>query len=347
MRIVVDGRMLSWTGIGRYTLALLEGLMAIDQTNEYLVLIARRTGHSGLRPPTTSRAWSAISIPYTVAEQTRLRRVLDGLKADVVHLVTPNAAVLYKGRKVVTVADLTLLDFDTSRGSLGRRVTTKLKRLPFRLIFRRQVNTATHVVTLTEYVRSQLVARFRLDPAKITPAWLAADSDHLTVAEEEPLADVESFEPVHPVRGQLLPLQECSTPHRGPRSRRTNPPGRAAGAGRPARRVPGRPPLGGAVARGLRPGAHARLRHRRPAHVAVPACRHVRQPVAVRGVRAARPRGDGPGTAGPLLDCELPPGGVRGRGPLLRRARRRRPGAEDRRPARESRPLDRTGGPGP
>ncbi len=196
MRIVIDGRMLSWTGIGRYTLALLEGLEVIDRDNEYLVLM-RRNDWPRWTPSAANFTRIECDIaPYTLAEQARLPRLLDRLAPDLVHFVTPNAAALYGGRKVVTVADLTLLDFDTSRGSLGRRLATKLKRFPFRVIFRRQVTTATHVVTLTEYVRQQLISRFRIEGTKVSAAWLAADSAHLAAAEEEPVAGLEDSGPL-------------------------------------------------------------------------------------------------------------------------------------------------------
>ncbi len=104
------------------------------------------------------------------------------------------------------------------------------------------------------------------------------------------------------------------------RSSRRTWPDVEAGAGRPAGRVQGRPALDGADARGIGPGGHARIRHGRPTQVAVPKRRDVRQPITVGGVRAAGSRGHGAGTASPLLDGELPSGGVRGRGPVLRPA---------------------------
>jgi len=185
MRIVVDGRMLSWTGVGRYTHALLEGLEALDRSNEYVVLM-RRDDWSRWQPREANFRRVECDIdPYSPAEQTALPGILRGLAPDVVHFVTPNAAALYRGTKVVTVHDLTLLDFDTSRGSLPRRTAGKLKRLPFRLILMRQLATATRIVTVTGYVRDQLIKRFELDPAKISAVWNAADSVHLSEAEEE------------------------------------------------------------------------------------------------------------------------------------------------------------------
>jgi len=185
MRIVVDGRMLSWTGVGRYTHALLEGLEALDRSNEYVVLM-RPDDWSRWQPREANFQRVECDIdPYSPGEQTALPGILRGLAPDVVHFVTPNAAALYRGTKVVTVHDLTLLDFDTSRGSLPRRTAGKLKRLPFRLILMRQLATATRIVTVTGYVRDQLIKRFGIDPARISAVWNAADSVHLSAAAEE------------------------------------------------------------------------------------------------------------------------------------------------------------------
>lgn len=184
MRILIDGRMLSWTGIGRYTHALLEELAAIDATNDYLVL----TGPDDHRWKPKASNFHRVEChiePYTLAEQTVLPTLVRSLSADVVHFVTPNAASFYTGRKVVTVHDLTLLDFDTSRGSVTRRLASKLKRIPFRLILRRQLRTATRIVTVTEYVRQQLIERFQVDPASVSAIWNAADAVHLTEATQE------------------------------------------------------------------------------------------------------------------------------------------------------------------
>jgi glycosyltransferase involved in cell wall biosynthesis len=207
MRIVIDGRMLSWTGIGRYTAALLEGLQAIDTTNEYVVL-QRRDDWARWKPQASNFRRVECNVdPYTLGEQTTLPRILRGLAPDVVHFVTPNAAALYRGTKVVTVHDLTLLDFDTSRGSLPRRLAGKLKRFPFRLILLAQLATAKRVVTVTGYVRDQLIKRFRLDRAKVSAVWIAADSAELTEAQEERLDGQAESDPLLLYVGNYFPYK--------------------------------------------------------------------------------------------------------------------------------------------
>lgn len=175
MRIVIDGRMLYWTGVGRYTKALLDNLEQIDQKNEYLVLI-RRADWDKWSPKSGNFKKIETNIdPYTPAEQLRLPRILKNLAPDIVHFTTPNASVLYTGKRVITVHDLTLLDYDTSRGTGLKRWLRGLKRFPFQLILMLNVRSATAVVTPTQYVKDQLVRRFRVRDGKVHVTPLAAD----------------------------------------------------------------------------------------------------------------------------------------------------------------------------
>ena len=57
--------------------------------------------------------------PYTVAEQTKLPGILRNLSPDMVHFRHSQRRRTLQRTKVVTVHDLTLIDFDTSRGSLA------------------------------------------------------------------------------------------------------------------------------------------------------------------------------------------------------------------------------------
>src|SRR5688572_4288547 len=121
MRIVIDGRMLYWTGVGRYTQALLEQLQRIDRENTYLVLMRRQDW--GLWEPETpnfSKIEASID-PYSAGEQLWLPWVIQSLKPDLVHFPAANTPLLWRGKRVVTVHDLTLVDFDTSRHSGWRR----------------------------------------------------------------------------------------------------------------------------------------------------------------------------------------------------------------------------------
>jgi len=135
MKIAIDARMLYWTGIGRYTKALLDELEQIDAENTYVVLM--RKADWGLWEPTApnfTKVEASVN-PYTLGEQWAFYLQLRALGVDLVHFTAPNTPLLYQGRRVVTIHDLTLVDYDTSRGRGLAKLLRSAKRLPFRLVF--------------------------------------------------------------------------------------------------------------------------------------------------------------------------------------------------------------------
>jgi glycosyltransferase involved in cell wall biosynthesis len=174
MKVVVDARMLYWTGVGRYTETLLDNLEKIDPHNQYVIL--RRPADRALWSPSTSN-FSVIDVdidPYSVAEQFRLPSIIRSLKPDLVHFTAANAPVLYSGKRVITVHDLTLLDHDTSRGFGIQRLVRRLKRLPYRFIVSCNLQYAQGIITPTKYVKDEIVTRFKARPNRVHVTHLAA-----------------------------------------------------------------------------------------------------------------------------------------------------------------------------
>jgi glycosyltransferase involved in cell wall biosynthesis len=175
MKIVIDGRMLYWTGVGRYTKALLDHLALIDKTNDYVVITRNQDRHLW-KPASDSFRQICVDInPYTLGEQTRLTGVLNGLNPDLVHFTAANTPMAYRGARVVTVHDLTLLFHDTGRGGAAAQALRKLKRRPFRTVLARSVRAAETVITPSEYVKKQLETHFHTPREKIRVIPLASD----------------------------------------------------------------------------------------------------------------------------------------------------------------------------
>jgi glycosyltransferase involved in cell wall biosynthesis len=167
MKVIIDARMLFWTGVGRYTKNLLEQLEESDSKDEFFVLVRSKDWKIWEPKAKNFKRVMTDIDPYTVAEQLMLPGVIRKLRPDLVHFTAPNTPWLYRGKKIVTIHDLTLIDYDTSRGSGVKKALRGLKRIPFRLVFRRGANTAAAVISGTEYVKQQLVSRFHLASEKV------------------------------------------------------------------------------------------------------------------------------------------------------------------------------------
>lgn len=166
--IVIDGRMLGWTGIGRYTRSLLEELERIDSNNRYTVLVQRQDWERWAPTrPNFERLETNIP-PYSFGEQWRLPWVLYRQRADLVHFLNFNSPLLYLKKRVVTIHDLTLLDFKNYRGSGWLKLVYELKYRAMRLVFWRAVRGATRVITDVHYNRELLATRGYAPTAKTT-----------------------------------------------------------------------------------------------------------------------------------------------------------------------------------
>jgi len=184
VRIVIDARMLYWTGVGRYTKALLDELPALDHDNEYVVLTRPADRHLWQPAADNFRRVEVDIDPYTAREQLALLGVLRKLRPDLVHFTAANAPMWYAGKRVVTVHDLTLLDYDTSRGSGLARVLRRCKRPVFRWVLGASIKRAQAVMTPTQFVKDELVRRFGAAAGKVTVTLLAADKN---LAKPEPI----------------------------------------------------------------------------------------------------------------------------------------------------------------
>lgn len=107
-RVVIDGRFIGNTS-GRYLTELLTALEEIDVLNEYIVLVpSKDLGYWTPSKPNFSLTAADIK-EFTLREQFAMLRVLRRLKPDLVHFAMPQQPVLYRGRRITTIHDLTLL----------------------------------------------------------------------------------------------------------------------------------------------------------------------------------------------------------------------------------------------
>lgn len=109
-KIVVDARELN-SSTGRYIERLLHYLQRIDNQSQYLVLL-KSADFDKWQP--TAKNFSKIASPYkefTFGEQFGLKKQLKQLKPDLVHFGMVQQPLLYRGKAVATMHDLTTCRF--------------------------------------------------------------------------------------------------------------------------------------------------------------------------------------------------------------------------------------------
>ncbi|NTU70238.1 MAG: glycosyltransferase family 4 protein [Coriobacteriia bacterium] len=163
-RILIDARMLSATGIGRYTRNLLRELPAVaDRSQQFAVLVQpddiERVPES-LRPVAREvpLAW------YSAAEQMRLGGYIAREAPDLVHFPQFNVPLAYRGPFVVTIHDLTMHRFKSIRGSAA---VYAMRQAVYLTVLSRAVSRAQRVFVPSEFTKSDLVSTLKVDPGKV------------------------------------------------------------------------------------------------------------------------------------------------------------------------------------
>lgn len=181
MKIVIDARTGIGTGIGRYTLNLLEQLQELDDQNEYKVLLQSKD-YDNWSPKNANFEKILADFPiYSLSEQTKLPGLLRKLKPDLVHFTSFNVPISYKRPYVVTIHDLTLVNFKNIRGGM-QRILYPIKYWAGRLVLSAALKNSRQIITPSHFVKDGLGSRAPAD--KISVTLEAADK---LAAKPEPL----------------------------------------------------------------------------------------------------------------------------------------------------------------
>ena len=182
MRIGIDVR-LDRTGIGRYTLRLVDELIGLGGEFEY-VLFARADTYRTLEDlhPNVERRLADIRW-YTVAEQVRLPRILKAAGVDLVHFPHFNMPLVYDGPYVVTIHDLTHFRRLALANSTDDRGARPWKAIPYKIVLSRAVRRATHVIAVSEATKHAVISRLGVHSQRVSVTYEGVDTGLLATSD--------------------------------------------------------------------------------------------------------------------------------------------------------------------
>lgn len=170
MRIGIDCRMygLEYAGIGRYVKNLVNGLLAIDKTDYFILFVRRNNSLLKLKSQKTNvKIVTAEARHYSLKEQFLIPYLIWKEKIDLMHFPHFNVPVFYFGKYVVTIHDL------IKHTSRGLATTTKnplfywLKYFGYRFVFWMAVRKAKKILVPSKTVALQLTKAYGLSESKV------------------------------------------------------------------------------------------------------------------------------------------------------------------------------------
>jgi len=175
MRIGIDARLYTQTGVGRYLRNLIEQLQLIDHKNEY-VLYLRSQEYDLVNLP--NRKWQKrkTDIPWhTIAEQIKLPLILLADNLDIAHFPYFNVPILYSKRYLLTIHDLIVDHFDTGRASTLPYPLYLIKRMGYKTSLTWGVKKASWITAISSTTKQEIVDHYGVLENKITVTYDALD----------------------------------------------------------------------------------------------------------------------------------------------------------------------------
>lgn len=170
-KIVIDARE-SGTSTGRYIDMLIENLYTLNPVFDIVVLTkAHRVEHFNKIAPKFTVIKSRYK-EFGFGEQLGLAWQLYRLKPDLVHFGMVQQPVLYMGKSITTIHDLTTTRF---RNPSKNRFIFWIKQQVYKWVIRVSLGKAAHVITPTEYVKDDVAKFAHINSRKITATYEAAD----------------------------------------------------------------------------------------------------------------------------------------------------------------------------
>lgn len=169
--IVIDAREYT-TSTGRYMFRLLQYLEKIDHDHDYSIMLKP---HDLAVYEFSNPRFKKVPCPYkefTFQEQLGLLRLINSLKPDLVHFGKDHQPVLYRGKVVTTMHDLTTTRF---RNPAKSWLFYAIKQPVYRAVIRIVAHKSTAIITPTKFVKDDIVRVTRCNPDKISVTLESAD----------------------------------------------------------------------------------------------------------------------------------------------------------------------------
>ncbi|MCX6808141.1 MAG: glycosyltransferase family 1 protein [Candidatus Berkelbacteria bacterium] len=202
--ILIDGRFIGvGDSIGRYTLELLANILELDRENEYTLLVRpaglARIQDSGFRIKLNKRNLKIEVLDvthYSFAEQTKFLSYLNHKKYDLVHFTQFNHPVGYKGKYVVTIHDLILLEKCS--------ITNWPKQIAFRHVMANAIKESEKVIAISKLVKNDIIDKFKPKEDKIEVIYHGIDHEMFNLESKAKTEKLNAFKEQNQIAGEYL-----------------------------------------------------------------------------------------------------------------------------------------------
>lgn len=182
MRIGIDARLFGTDhgGIGRYTEQLIKKMEKTGSTDEYFVFL-QQSNFEKYQPAAAN--WHKVLADYraySLGEQLFFPWLLRKYRLDLVHFTHFNLPIFYGKKFIVTIHDLIISHYPTSRATTLPAPLYAVKLFFYRLIVALAARRASKIIAITEYTKQDIIKMLRIPAAKICVVYEGVDLPEVT-----------------------------------------------------------------------------------------------------------------------------------------------------------------------
>lgn len=178
MRIGIDARLWSVTGIGRYIRNICLNLEKIDKKNQY-VLFVRSEDKKEVESKIKNKNWKIVAASprwHSIREQISFPRTIKKEKLDVMHFTYQQSVpILYKEPYVMTVHDLIKHHFMTGKASTGPIWLYGFKMIAYKSLINIASRNAKKIIAVSNTTRDEIFDHLAANKRNVEVIYEAAD----------------------------------------------------------------------------------------------------------------------------------------------------------------------------
>lgn len=177
MRIGIDARFYGTLGkgLGRYTQKLIENLEKIDTESRYFVFL-RKENFDEYQP--RNKNFQKILADYqwySVSEQLNMPKILKRYDLDLVHFPHFNVPLLYRKKFIITIHDLILIHFPTTKATTLNFIFYWLKFLAYKIVIRSAILRSKGIIAVSNFTKNDILKHYHISHEKVSITYEAAD----------------------------------------------------------------------------------------------------------------------------------------------------------------------------
>jgi len=171
MHIAIDARIIS-SSSGRYVERLVTYLQEVDRINQYTILV-REKDRDFWKPKNANFAVVVAEFDqFSFAEQLGFNSMLKKLNADLVHFGIVQQPILYRGKKVTTFHDMTLVK---TYNADKNWFVYHAKQFVGKFVFKDIARTNDHIIAISEFTKKEVLDFTHVPEEKITVIYESSD----------------------------------------------------------------------------------------------------------------------------------------------------------------------------